>query len=89
MKSAMEEEDTLHKGTSTHTEHDNVSDDEVGGTPWDGNAADYMSNASTCPVTCSKSKDQNLTAQGFVIMSQGVNWLTNSWNNDSSWFRRS
>ena len=47
----MGQEDTLHKGTLTHTKHDDVSDDEVSSTPWDVNAADDMSNALTCPVT--------------------------------------
>ena len=46
----MEQEDTLHKGTSTHTEHD-VSDDEASSTPWNGNAADDTSNAPTGPAT--------------------------------------
>ena len=68
----MECEDTLYKGSVTQTEHD----DEISSTPWDGNAAEYMSNASAGPVTCSKSKGQNLFAKCFVIMSQGVNWVT-------------
>ena len=85
----MEQEDTLHKGSSTHNEHYDVSDDEVSNTPWDGNAADYMSNVSTGPVTCSMSKGQNITVKGFVIMSQSVYWLTNGWKNVVSWLGRS
>ena len=32
-KSSMEQEDTLYKGSLTHTDHDDVSDDEVSCTP--------------------------------------------------------
>ena len=72
----------------THTEHDDVSDDKVSSTPCEENAADDMSNASSGPVTHSKSRGEALTAKGFVIMVQDVNWLTDSWKNVSSWFGR-
>ena len=85
----MEKEDTLCKRTLTLSKHDDVSDDELSSTPLDGNAADNMSNAPAGSVTCSNSKGWNLTAKGFVIMSQGVNWLTDSWKNVSDWFGRS
>ena len=88
-ESWMEQDDTLCKGTLTHTEHDNVSNDEVNSTQLDGNAADDMSSVPTGPVIHSKSKGQNLTVECFVIMSQGVNWLTDSWKNDCSWSGRS
>ena len=47
----MEQEDTLCKGSLTHAEHDDVSDDEVSSTPWDGHAADNINNAATGAVT--------------------------------------
>ena len=78
-KSSMEEEGTLCKGSLIHTAHDDVSTDEVSSDPWDGNAADDLSNAPTGPVAHNKSKGQNLTAKGFVIMSQDVQGLTNGW----------
>ena len=80
----MEEEDTLYKGSLTHIEDADVSDNNVSSTPWDGNDADTVSNASTGPITCSKSKGQNLTAERFFIISYGVSWLTDSWKNVSS-----
>ena len=49
----------------------------LSGTPWEGNAMDNESNAPTGPVTPSRSKDQNSTLKGFIIMSQSVNRLTN------------
>ena len=75
-KSSMKQKDTLQKGSSVHTEHDDVSYDDVSSTPWDGNAEDDISNAPTGPVTHSESKGQNIISKGFVIMSQGVDWLT-------------
>ena len=75
----MEQEDTLLKGSITHAKHDDVSDDEFISTPWDGNASDDMCNAPTGPVTHRRSKGQNVVAKGFVIMLQGVSWLTNGW----------
>ena len=88
-KSSMEQEKTLHKGSLTLTKHDSVSDDELSSNTWDGNAADDMSNAPTGPVTHSKSKHQNLTAEDFIIMSYGVSWLTNGWKNVSTCLGRS
>ena len=52
----MEQEYTLYKGFLMHTEHDDVSNDEFSSNPWNGNAVDDASNASTVPVTHSKSK---------------------------------
>ena len=74
----MDQENASHKGSSMHIKHDVFSDDEVSSIPWDGNAAADMNNASTGPFTHSNIKGQNVITKGFVIMSQGVNWLTNS-----------
>ena len=71
----MEQEDTSCRGTLALSKHDDVSDDEVSSILWDGNTVDDMSNGPTGPVTCSKSKGQNLTAKCFVILSQGANCL--------------
>ena len=59
-ESSLEQKDTLHKGSVTHTEHDNGSDDDVSSTPWDGNSDDDMSNAPTGSVTHCRSRGQNL-----------------------------
>ena len=85
----MEQEDSLPKRSSTHTEHEYVSEDEISGTSWDGNAKNDESNVPTGPVTHSMNKGWNVTAKGFVTMSQGVNCLSNCWKNVSSWFGRS
>ena len=61
----MEQEDNLHKGSLTHTEHDDVSDDRVSGTMWDGNVDDDTNNAPTGPVIQSMIKGHNLKAKGF------------------------
>ena len=60
----------MYKESLIYTEHEDVSDNEVSSTPWDGNAID---DAPTGPAAHSKIKGQNLTAKGFVIMTQGVN----------------
>ena len=72
---------TLCTESSSYNKHDEFSEAEVSSSPWDRNAAYDMSNVPTGPVTHSKSKGQNLTAEGFVIMSEGVNWLMDGWKN--------
>ena len=59
-ESSMEQEDNLHKRSSTHTEHEDVSDVEVSGTLGDGNAMADEINAPTGPVY-----SQYLTVKGF------------------------
>ena len=41
----MEQEETLHQGSSIHTEYEGVNYDEVSGSPLEGNAMDDESNA--------------------------------------------
>ena len=50
-ESSMEQIDTLSKGSSMQNEHEDVSNDEVSGSPWDAYAAYIGSNAPTSTVT--------------------------------------
>ena len=84
----MEHDNTMQR-IFMHTENDDISDDEFSSLPWDGNAAGDVSNAPTGPFTHSKHICHKLTAKGFVIMFQGINWLINGWKNVSSWLGRS